>query len=477
MENLRHLSKKRSRMNLNGSEAINDTSTKARPVFICLKASDLAWDDSHEVDLPQLGLVVVGLLSSLIIILLNSIAIIAFKHRKELQKNSYILLSSLAVTDLLIGATFILTWVIVDLRDTLQVSVERLCTLLAINTNLMACLLFSSLHHLTAIAWERYVAIRKYVEYKIIVTKGRIKRLAMVAWLAAIVTTFPVLIMELMGIDSKVLKTWIIVGNVCGAISFLVIVYFYIMVCLGIHKRKTGDFSQVTALVNAKIQSKVTKTTALITAALFFTIIVAGVLVSLRIILPAFRTNFILQIVGTLFQLNSVLNPLVYFYRDRLFRKAVLELLRIKKPRPIQARDGAQQFRRRQDMFRSMGNIQQEMKLHESPSRSRPTRSASFDLHVRSRDEMILKRAKSARAFVNYSNDLDGLRMAKPSTVIVIAAEVHVERNVRYEAKEITHESPTYLRRKSARSNSWDATSSEIFQLKVLSKTARHSSQ
>ena len=89
------------------------------------------------------------------------------------------------------------------------------------------------------------------------------------------------------------------------------------------------------------------------------------------------------------------MNPLVYFYRDRLFRKAVLELLKIKKPPPIQARDDAQQFHRRQDMFRSMSNIQKQMELHEIPSRSRPTRSASCDLQVRSRDEMILERVKS----------------------------------------------------------------------------------
>ena len=134
-----------------------------------------------------------------------------------------------------------------------QVSVERVCTLLVINTNLMACLLFSSLYHLTAIAWERYVAIRKCVEYKIIVAKGRLKRLAMVAWLAAIVTTFPVLIMELMGINSKVLQIWIIVGNVCGATTFVFIVYSYIMVWLGIRKRKTSDFCQVKALVQTKL--------------------------------------------------------------------------------------------------------------------------------------------------------------------------------------------------------------------------------
>ena len=307
-------------------------------------------------------------------------------------------MSSLAVADLLIGVIFIPIWVIIALMITGQVPVERVCALLVINHNLMTCSLFSSLYHLTAIAWERYVAIRKWVDYKIIVTKSRLRNLAILSWLAAIVITFPNLIMLRLDEDMKVRKTWILVGNACGATTFLLIVYFYIMVCLGIHKRKISDFSRVTALAQAKLQSKVTKTTALITAALFLTIIVAGFLFSWRIIFPAFRANFLLQIVGTLFQLNSVINPLVYFYRDRLFRKAVLELLRIKKPQPTQARDDAEEFPRREDMFRSMADIQQEMRLHEISSRSRLTRSASCDIQVRNRDKIILKRSKSARA-------------------------------------------------------------------------------
>ena len=349
---------RRSKMNLNGTEASNVTSTKTKPAFNCLKASDLTWDDSNQAQIP-LGLATVGLLSSLIVILLNALVIISFKRRKELQKNSHILSSSLAVADLLIGALFISTWIIVDLQVIQQVSVEQVCMLLVIKTNLTACFLFSSVLHLAAIAWERHVAIRRWVAYKIIVTKARQKTLAILAWLAAIVITFPALVMELIGIDIKVLKAWIIVGNVFGATTFLCIVYFYVMVCLGIRKRKTSDFSHVQALVQAKLQSKVTKTTGLITAVqLFFTIIVAGILFSLRTILPAIRTNFVLQFLGTLFQLNSLLNPLIYFYRDRLFRKAVLELLKIKKHRPIQARDSAERFRPRPVILKSMGNIQ-----------------------------------------------------------------------------------------------------------------------
>jgi len=126
-----------------------------------------------------------------------------------------------------------------------QVSLEHFCMFNSISVNLMACFIFSSLYHLMAIAWERYVAVRKWKEYKVIVTKCRLTYLAIFAWLAAIVTTFPVLIVKTMGVNTKLLKTCILVGNVCGAVTFLAIVYFYIMVFLEVRKQ-TSELSQVT---------------------------------------------------------------------------------------------------------------------------------------------------------------------------------------------------------------------------------------
>ena len=102
-------------MNQNDTEAINDTSTRATPPFFCLDVPDTPRNESNEVILPM-SLVIVGLLSSTIIILLNALVIIAFKQRKELQKNSHRLLTSLAVADILIGAILIPAWVIIALQ-------------------------------------------------------------------------------------------------------------------------------------------------------------------------------------------------------------------------------------------------------------------------------------------------------------------------------------------------------------------------
>ena len=45
-----------------------------------------------------------------------------------------------------------------------------------------------SQYHLTMVAWERFVVIRKWMDYKVIVTKRRFIKIAIFGWLSAIFT-------------------------------------------------------------------------------------------------------------------------------------------------------------------------------------------------------------------------------------------------------------------------------------------------
>ena len=415
----------------NNTDGIADRSRQTRygSVLFCPLASDFAGY-LHDTILPGI-LIAIASIASAITMLLNTLVIIAVSQRNELQKNSNILLSSLAVADLLRGVLFIpvLSVTAIFLLDA-QVSLDHLCTLHIIIANLMAFLVFSSLYHLTAVAWERYIAIRKWVEYKVIVTRKYLKNLAIFAWLSAIVTTIPLLTMELAGLDIKVLKAWILVANVCGAVTFLAIVYFYIMVYLGVRKRKTSEISQVTSLVQAKLQSKVAMTTGLMTITLLFTTVLAGFLFSLRVLFPTLRTTLFILILGTLFQLNALINPLLYCYRDRHFRNALLELLKIKNPQAIMPRIGDEGVPRRQHCchFGSQENVQQELKTEEK--RSRLTRSVSWDLPVFFTDDVMLKRPMSAPSVVKFSGVSDELQLQKPSSVLLTTVEIYAEDSV-----------------------------------------------
>ena len=100
----------------------------------------------------------------------------------------------------------------------LVIAFERVCVLQAINTNLITCMLLSSLYHLATVAWDRYVAVSKWKDYKVIVTKRCLKWLANVCWTLAVVTTVPGTIIDLKTIQPQVVNPSIIYMfylNVC----------------------------------------------------------------------------------------------------------------------------------------------------------------------------------------------------------------------------------------------------------------------
>ena len=243
------------------------------------------------------------------------------------------------------------------------------------------------------------MAIRKSMEYMVTVTRSRLKKLALIAWLSAISAMVPSLVMEAMGVDYEVVSKWTICVNLSAAVGVIVIVYFYIMVYIGVRKRKTDKISQITTLVQAKLESKVAMTTGLLTGALIFSFVQMIVVFALGAVSSALRSSSAIRFSETLVQLNSLANPLLYCYRDRRFRNAVLELLRIKKPEAIQTGGAARLARQTNNPF---GSLEDAPQLQNAEKGTHLKRSASCDLavafdcaHQRSH-ETLLKRSMSA---------------------------------------------------------------------------------
>ena len=184
------------------AEKTTNSSTNIRSVFYCPKYPDFTWD-LNNTTIPWI-LVIIMYIASLIIIILNVLVIIAVKQRKELQKQSNILLSSLAVTDLFVGAINMPLSATVEVLILRQVSFKYICFLSFLNGNWIYCVSLSSLYHLTVIAWERYMAIAKCIDYKVIVTRSRVKKLAIISWIASVIITVPLLIAELADVDPEI---------------------------------------------------------------------------------------------------------------------------------------------------------------------------------------------------------------------------------------------------------------------------------
>ena len=364
---------------LNTSSFSNTT----RSVFYCPHDPQLVWD-LHDTTSSWIFAAVACIISPTAVFL-NVLVITEVKQRKELQRASNILLSSMAVTDLLVGSLCVPLSAVVGLLVPYQIVTDHyICKLDSVAIWFMITLAICSIFHLTMIAWERYVAIRKWIDYKVIVTRSRLTKLAIIAWVSAIITVSPThFTMALTGMLRKdemalALDIFFIILSVLVMSAFGLIIYFYVMVYLGVRKRKLSQIRQVSDLVNAKLEQRVAVTTTLVTVALILSFFSNAVIGMLEGVYPVLRKRFVLQLRDTLLYSNSVVNPLIYCYRDCRFRNAVLEILRIRKPKvtPCVVTDAAR-FARGKDVFDSERDKVQGQKV-ENPVRL--TRSASCDL-------------------------------------------------------------------------------------------------
>ena len=420
-------------MDQNGTETISNINTKVRSVFYCPIAPEFMWD-LNDTTLSWI-LVIITYIASPVTILLNTFAIIALNLRKELRKNSTILLTSLAVADLLVGAIEMPLYATIDVLILRQVSFEHICFLMNVpGLYSMYFVSFASLYHVTAIAWERYVAIVKWMDYKVIVTRKRVQKLAIIAWLGSAFTVLPPFLMQVAGVDFQIVEYVLFVWIVCATVSLSAIVYFYVMVFLGVRKRKISEISQVTALVRTKLESKVAKMTFLLTAAVIFSAVPAMVFHILGEAFPFLRSSVIFRIWELLIQLNSLVNPLLYCYKDRRFRNVLLELLRIRKPRAIQRTVGSVRYVRRKNQFGAAVEDAVDPKHVASPTRL--IRTASCELAVvsdcaqRRLYKIMSKRRMSAPMLTERCSprSLDDFQLRQPSHVMLANATIHADK-------------------------------------------------
>lgn len=210
-------------MDVNSTETTINPSTKIRSVFYCPRAPEYTWD-LNNTTLTWI-LLVVKYVASPAIIILNTFIVIACN--RVLQRTSTILLTSLAVADLLVGAINMPLSATIDVLILRQVSFEHTCFLINVpGVYSIYFFSFSSLYHLTAIAWERHVAVVKWMDYKVIVTKSRVKKLAIMAWLGSVFTILSPLLIQVAGGDTEIVEYFFFVWIALAIVALITIAYF-----------------------------------------------------------------------------------------------------------------------------------------------------------------------------------------------------------------------------------------------------------
>ena len=395
---------------MNSTQRITNSSSNAGSAFYCFNSPDFKWD-LNNTTLSWI-LVVMFYIASPATVFLNILVIVAVTQKKELRRNSSILLRSMAIAGFAMGVINMPLRATIDAFILRQLWMQHICSLDFLNVYMTYCAVFSTLYHLTGTAWERYIAIVKWRDYMVIVTRNRLTNLAIIAWLASVFTVLPVSIARWLGINNQIVEKLYIVWLVCATVSLISMAYFYIRVYLGTRKRPISEISQVTVLVKAKLESKVAKTSVLLTATVIFSMFPAMVFYILGEVFPTIHSVVSFRLWEAPVMLYSLVNPILYCYRDYRFRKAVLELLRIRKPRAPVAADGTVHYVRRKNPIGGVNDVLELQNVGKSTSRLL-TRAASCDLalvpkcvHGTSR-RITLKRSLSAPALDKHNISSD----------------------------------------------------------------------
>ena len=300
---------------LNGTETTTHSSItiSSVPRYTCPHSANFSWEVNSAI--LSWIFVVIASIASLLAVIMNVLVIIVIKRMKHLQSRSNFLLANLAVADILMGAVRMPLFATTKLLMLHQASFEYICIIDSLRMRLTVFLTFSSLCHLTFIAWERYVAVRKWQSYKAIVTKGRVRMLAIIGWLVA--TVYLIIILAI-GMDKETVKKLFITTAVLVVFCSIVIAFFYAMVYLELRKRNLSDIGQ-TISRRKILESKVAKTGGLVTVALVVSFVPGIMIAIFSELFPALRRSLLVRVPGLLFILPSLLNPLIYFYTNQRF--------------------------------------------------------------------------------------------------------------------------------------------------------------
>ena len=267
-------------------------------------------------------------------ILLNILIIFAVWKKRELQTNSNILLASMAVGDFLVGAASMPLSISLDVLLLRKDFSHAICEIAFANQLVLYAAACSSLYHMTVIAWERYIAITRWMEYSVVIRRTRIRKLAAIAWLLAVFTTTPIRILKATAVHYKYINVLNIIFSLPAAVGMVLIGYFYVAVYLGLRKWSRTQEMSCAARVRARRENGVAKRS-LVIAAVSFLYYIPSLVVRLLFgeAVPILRSSSFFRWSELLIQLNSLLNPILYWLAlNRRFRDVVLKMTNIRKP-------------------------------------------------------------------------------------------------------------------------------------------------
>ena len=307
----------------NSSINLPNSKTPSDSNEFCRRFQD---DESYKVNLfVTWSSVILYTLCCPLVIIANVLVIAAVKTRCKLQSNSNILLACLAGTDLLVGAATLPSSIAAETFAIADGSVTTYCNIInKIVSPLRLISVIASVLHLPVISVDRYIALKYSLHYKEIVTKFRIKIAVGISWFIATMYTMFRVIFGRSAILSSVLQ-YMMILNLLITVFCHVSVYF---VSRRHEKQIRTEQMPEVAVANYREQKKAWKTTTIIIGCVFLCLL-PGSFIGLggMMNLNTKMLNTLRPLNYFFLMLNSLGNPIIYCFRGKTMRKAMIAVL------------------------------------------------------------------------------------------------------------------------------------------------------
>ena len=255
-------------------------------------------------------------------VLLNVLIIAAVVKTRRLRNNSNILLAFLAATDVLSGLFVQPSYVI---WKALQLnSVKNNCLLRTIHNWIFIVIPFVSLFHLTLVTLERLIAIKFSLRYLSILTPRKIRILVATVWVFALVT--PIGLDLASGTRVSRFSNVFLAFIVVFCILFILATYAVLFREIRRHREAIQTQQRSHEEMERFARDKKTfKTIVFVFAALLISYVPMAIALLFR---PRSGYSGIYDVLlpwaRTFAMLNSLFNPLIYCWRQKELRNAVL---------------------------------------------------------------------------------------------------------------------------------------------------------
>ena len=252
-------------------------------------------------------------------ILFNILVILTVKKTPQLQSKANILLACLAATDTFIGLTAQPSSVLVELFRLIDMKSVALIIRHYIHSGALLAGMTNSLLHLMLVTFERFVAIKFTMHYPFLITEKNIKVSVAMFWIIAVCSWVLKYVIPYVGL--------FILGSVVPMCMIFIAISYVILYRKTLRHRKrikTEQIAQQQVETFLK-ENKALKTTVYVVGSLVLCFI-PSLFLFLSIVVEGLSLESVsfVSFCRMLSLLNSLFNPLIYFWRDKEMRKLVL---------------------------------------------------------------------------------------------------------------------------------------------------------